>query len=69
MAHEIWFEIKIEETCDNNTQLDFIHDGLILFNFDEVKLSQFHIMKYIKVTKKCSSKCRLTANNNTLTKT
>jgi hypothetical protein len=68
MAHEIWFEIKIEETCDNNIQLDFIHDGLILFNLDEFKLLQFNIMKYIKATERCLRKCYLTSNNNTLTK-
>jgi len=68
MAHEIWFEIKIEETCDNNVQFNFIHDGLILFNFDEVKLLQLNITKYIKAMKKCLCKCYLTPNNNTLTK-
>lgn len=63
MAHEIWFEIKIEKTSDNNIQLDFIHDGLILVNLDEVKLLQFNIMKYIK-----ACKYYLTPNNNTLIK-
>jgi hypothetical protein len=68
MAHEIWFEIKIEETCESNIQLDFIHDGLILFNLDETKLLQFNIMKYKKATKRCLCKYYLTPKNKTLIK-